>query len=908
MENIKVTPMMQQFNEFKKNYPDAFLFFRCGDFYELFGADAVKAAPIMDITLTKRQETQMCGVPYHALDFYLNKMVKAGKKVAICEQVEDPKTSKGIVKRAITQIVTPGNLVDEKLISSFQNNFLLSLNRTGLFYEMSYADVSTGELFYQEFHSDDIVTLFSEIQKVGPREIILPDSIWTDDKVLRDFIDSNRTILISHIPDWIFSDSTTINTLKAHFNISDISEIVNVPINTTFSTPSVVLKYLIEYNQSDIKHISSIRIKNYLDEMMLDSNTVKSLEILKNSYSNTEENTLFEMLNKTRTNMGKRLLRNWVINPLVNIEKINKRASIVDCFFKSPALIRAVTTLLNRVSDIERLITRVVMNRANPRDVVNIKNSFIAGRELMALLNEKEIFKEYVDSLEPLDRLIDIIDEKLLDEAPVNFGDSDVLKHGVNNELDELRSMTRDIKGYINQLEQTEKDKLKLPTLKIKYNKILGYFFEVSRLQSVNIGDQYILTQSLVNVSRYTTKELSEIDSKILVARDRINEIEKTVFYLIADHLKLDCLIIQNWSKFIAFIDVLCAFALSAAEYGFVRPIIEQSTAITIKNGRHPVVEKNMVNEQFIPNNLSLSHDGKYINIITGPNMSGKSTFLRQNALIILMSQIGSFVPADEARVGIVDRIFSRIGTGDNLTKGESTFFVEMAETAYILKNATDRSFIIMDEIGRGTSTYDGMAIAQSIIEYIADKKVIGAKTLFATHYHELTSMEKPENGITNKSVSVIEDNGRVVFLHKIVDKPAERSYGIYVAKIADIPQQVIDKSQLILSFLESNKGESIQQISHTPENLVQSNASGKEVSISGYLFDLPDLEKTANTKDDCAKNDYTKGDCTKDVNSIENTVISKILKSDINNMTPIQAFNLLSDLQKKLLKTSRGR
>ncbi len=868
MIDLKITPMMQQFNDFKKQQPDAFLFFRCGDFYELFGNDALKASQIMDITLTKRQDIPMCGVPYHSVDFYLNKMIKAGKKVAICEQIEDPKLAKGIVKRAITQIVTPGNIIDEKLINSFINNYLASINKHGIFYELSYIDISTGEFYYQEFKSTDINSLFSELLKITPREIIISDLLYNDNSTIYNFLNTFNELLINHIPEWIFNDENTHLILKNHFNVDNINLIFDQPINTQLSTPAVLLKYLKEYNKSDISHINKIIFSGFNETMYLDISTIKNLELLKNNNDHTTENSLFMLLDRTNTNMGKRLLKRWIIEPLIVMEKINKRNSIVEMFFRNSKLLRATSKLLSNINDLERLITRVMMNRATPKDLISIKCSLNSISELKSLfVNYQAIYNIFIN-LNNTNDLTKLIELNIREDAPTSVNEGGIIKENINPELDKLHKLTGDIKGYINELEVSERKKLGLPTLKIKYNRILGYFFEVSRLQSEHIGSEYILKQSLVNVSRFTTKELSEIDSRIVEARERINDIEFDLFNSIIEAVKLRSNDIQKQAVVVAETDVLVSFAEIAVENGYIKPNLSENSILKIKNGRHPIVETKIDTDKFVPNDLDMNIDNVYINIITGPNMSGKSTFLRQNALIVLMAQIGSFVPAEEANIGIVDRIFSRIGSGDNLARGESTFFVEMSEAAGIIKNATNRSFIILDEIGRGTSTYDGLSIAQSVIEYIADRSKIGAKTLFATHYHEITKLSENCNSIINKSVSVIEENGKVIFLHKIVDGPAEKSYGIFVAKLAGMPEDIISKAKTILDSLEKETN------SNTKKTVNNS-------SSNDFLFDTTDTIH------------YISKD--------EQAVIEKIKKIDINNMTPIQSLNILNDLMKKL-------
>ena len=613
-----------------------------------------------------------------------------------------------------------------------------------------------------------------------PKEIIISEDIWINNKNIRNIFEELEHVLINRFPCWYFDSIENKNYILNHFNKKSWEDLGILNPKTDLTTPSAILRYVANNAKSLLSHIRTISYHNINDTMILDETTIKNLELLRNLRDDTSVNTLLEILDETLTSMGGRLLKKWIIEPLINRNKILKRLEIVSFFYHNQDALNNVEKSLKKIMDLERLAARIVMNKATPKDLVSIKLSLIGVAEILQLVKNILPLKELSSNFIDLNDVIKHIDKAIKDEPAAIIHEGNIVKDGYIEKLDELKKISLKSKEYIAGIEQREKKKFRVPSLKIKYNKILGYFFEVSKLQSKSLDDSYILRQSLVNTHRYTSQELSEYESKVLSARDQINKIEEEVFYEVIDIIFKKIADIQMNAKIIAQIDIFLSFAKVAINYHYVRPELNNNKSISINEGRHPVVEQKLDIDEFIPNDLEMNIEKDYLLIITGPNMSGKSTYLRQNALIVLMAQIGSFVPAQSVTIGIVDRIFTRIGTSDNLARGQSTFLVEMLETANILKNATNKSLIIMDEIGRGTSTYDGLSIAWAVMEYIHNKKLLGAKTLFATHYHELTNLDQ-KNGIKNLSIAISEENGEITFLHKIIEKPSYL-YNSYVA------------------------------------------------------------------------------------------------------------------------------
>ncbi len=859
--------MMKQYKDYKDRYPDLFMFFRCGDFYEIFGEDAVVVSKILNITLTKRGEVPMCGVPYHAVEGYKAKMSVAGKKFAMIEQVEDPKLAKGLVKREIKEIITPGTILEERLLNNKNNNFLLAINRKGLFIEIAYIDISTGDFEFSEIEwSDGLNILRGEIFRIAPREIIIPESLWEQNKIIRDIFNQYGNITVNKYPLFFFNSEKNNEVLFELLNIKSFSDIGISEPKTDITTPATLLAYLRANLNENLSHIRELKYNSNKEIMTLDEATIKNLEIITNQQDGSVNNTLLNIIDKTNTSMGGRLLKKWIIEPLIDIKKIEDRLNIVSLFYENNNLLETLNHIIKDIMDLERLCSRVNAGKVTPKDLISIKESLIACSKLEKAIVGFNELKEIKNKFKNLDELIEIIDSTIKEEPATFTNEGNIVKDGYNSELDELKSIALKTKEHIEALEDKWKSKYNIPTLKINYNKIIGYYFEVSKGQVKNVPEDLILRQSLVSSSRYTNRELNEYESKILTAKDEIYSIENRIFNMVRDRVQEKIHDIQDNAKLVAILDVYLSFAKVSLNNSYTKPSINNSNEIFIKDGRHPVIEKKLESDSFIPNSLDIDSDEKYIFIITGPNMAGKSTYLRQNALIVLMSQIGCFVPAKEAKIGIVDRIFTRVSASDNLAEGQSTFLVEMSETANILKSATKKSLIIVDEIGRGTSTYDGLSLAWAIVEYIHQK--IGAKTLFATHYHELTKLESDDNGIKNFSVLVSEEDEKITFLHKIIDKPAEKSYGIYVAKLANIPHEVIKYADTLLRSLENEK-----------------QFSGNDVveKLKGQL-ELFDVKVAANTKN-------------------HDEIINTLKNINIDNISPLQALNIIADLQKKIAK-----
>lgn len=862
------TPMMKQHKELKTKYPDTFLFFRCGDFYEMFGSDAVEASKLLNITLTKRQnEIPMCGVPYHAVNFYIKKLVSFGKKVAICEQLEDPKLVKGLVKRGITEIITPGTIVKEEQLINKSNNYLLGLNAKGTWLEIAYIDISTGEFEMAELDiTSGFSTLRGEMYRLLPKEIIVPKSLLHRYPALEELFAETEGILINRYGDEQFLPEENQKILLAQFNAQSLRQLGMPELKTDLTVPGALLKYLQNNFQNCLAHIRPLHYHNSDSIMQLDESTIKHLELLRNQNDGTATNSLLETIDCTLTAMGGRLLKKWIVEPLLYPKEIEKRLDIVDIFVQTPELAANLENSIKNIADLERLAGRLVMDKATPKDLISIKISLQECGEIIKLLGNIAQMKELFSTFVAMPEIVTLLDERIKDDPATSIDEGNIVKDGFSKELDELKLLSSMSKEYISKIESEIRANFDVPSLRIKYNKILGYFFEISKIQSKNLNNDFILRQSLVNSCRYTNKELSEYESKVFTARERINEIEQAIFIETREILLKSLVQIQENAEVISKLDVLLSFAKISQERKYVRPEINDCFDLKIIGGRHPVVETKMDYNDFIPNNTNITAED-YVMIITGPNMAGKSTYLRQNALIILMAQIGCFVPATSATIGVVDRIFTRIGTSDNLVRGQSTFFVEMQETANILKYATGRSLIIMDEIGRGTSTYDGLAIAWAILDYIHDKRILGAKTLFATHYHELTQLDKKE-GIKNYSVAIKEDGASVTFLHKIIPEAAQKSYGIHVAELAGMPDLIIEYAKTLLEGLEQNdnNGKNVIDVEIQKDNLFDFHENYKEDSVS---------------KEIC----------------------STIKFLDLDRVTPIQALTLLYDLQKRTKK-----
>ena len=800
IDRSKLTPMMKQYFDTKEKYPDCILFFRLGDFYEMFFEDAIVASKVLEIALTGKacgleERAPMCGVPFHAANAYISKLVENGYKVAIGEQMEDPALAKGIVKREVIRVVTPGTVLEGNLLENKKNNYLMSLYKENDNIGLSYVDISTGETNATVLKRDKLI---EEIAKVSPSEIIINDLDYIKNL---EAIASLSNIYLNTNFDEAYLDE---NILKQYFSDEYLSKVKfdeNGLINRSLC---VLLNYIYNTQKQVTSNINNINVYNSSNYMVLDMFTRSNLELTETIRTKKKKGSLLHVLDKTSTAMGGRMLRKYVEEPLVDKKRIQNRLDVIEEIKDDYSLRIDLIEILKNVYDIERICGKIAFEKVTPKELINLKNSIEKLPELKRRIEDSdaEILKNYAGKMETLDDIYDLIDRAILPEPSITIKDGNIIQSSYNEELRELREVSTNGAFMIKEIENREKEKTGVKSLKIGFNKVFGYYIEITKanLATANIDDSYIRKQTLSNAERYITEELKIIEDKILHAKEKIGVLEYELFVQVRKYIYDNIDRIQNVAKIIANIDVFTSFATVADLNNYVKPNINDNNKLDIKNGRHPVVENIVGEENFVPNDTYLSDDENIINIITGPNMAGKSTYMRQSAIIVLMAHMGSFVPADFADIPICDRIFTRVGASDDLSSGQSTF---MNEVSQILKNATSKSFVILDEIGRGTSTYDGISLAWAIVEYIQSN--IKCKTLFATHYHELTDLENEFREVKNYSISVKDDGENIIFLRKIVEQPADKSYGIYVAKLAKLPDQVIERSSEILSDLEKN-------------------------------------------------------------------------------------------------------
>ncbi|GAB1401842.1 DNA mismatch repair protein MutS [Elusimicrobiota bacterium] len=857
-EDNQLTPLMQQYMAIKSQYPDIILFFRLGDFYEMFGDDAVKASPILEVVLTKRQTVPMCGIPYHSANNYIRKLIKAGLKIAVCEQLEEPGTTKGIVKRGVVKVITPGTLLEDNLLDSKMNNYLMSVmfsNANLSAVSIAVADISTGDFFTYE---TNIQNLENEIVKYKPGEIIMSQSYAKEEKIQKILAKFNTPV--STIKD-IYADATYCeNLIKKILNISSLNHLNIAERYNIISAVGAIFVYVQENQPQTLPILNNIRFLETCDYMLLDGVAIKNLEILRSSTSLKQDGSLLSVIDTTITPMGARLIRNWIIKPLLDIKAIEARQNKTKIFIENEALRAELAEHLKSISDLDRIVSRIVSGSANPKELLSLKDSLNSIKIVFTKLSQLKYYENI--NLETEDKIINRIDCCIEQEAPILIKDGNVIKTGISQDLDELRLLSKDAKKYISEIEIKERQATGINNLKIGYTSVFGYYIDVTKSNISSVPAHYIRKQTLTNSERYITQELKILEEKIISAQDKIIKLETELFICLRQELAQYAQHILNASSIIAELDIYLAFAENAVKNNYVCPKMTDGKELVLKNARHPVIEQILKSGDFVANDIDLNDTTKRIMILTGPNMSGKSTYLRQTALIVIMAQIGSFVPCTNATIGIVDKIFTRIGAGDNLVAGESTFMVEMTETANILNQYTDKSLIILDEVGRGTSTYDGMSIAWAILEFFADTKNTynhGSKVLFATHYFELTSLSTDDNGIINASVSVKEWEGSVVFLHKIVEGSADKSYGIHVAQLAGVPHKVIKRAYQILQGLEKN---------------INKNFSKLEQDVQPNLF-----------------------------TSIDPEILIELRKLDVDNLKPVDALKLLSDWKEKYKK-----
>jgi DNA mismatch repair protein MutS len=865
---MAVTPLMQQFNKIKSENPDTVLLFRVGDFFETFDEDAKTASKVLGITLTKRAngaagEVPLAGFPHHAIDTYLPKLVRAGYRVAVCEQVEDPKTAKGIVRRDVVEVVTPGVSFNDKLLDHKKNNYLLSIYFFNEFCGLSFADISTGEFFAYEVHQNNLI---QQIEHISPAEILISKK----QKPVLDALIAKREkpFKITKIDDWIYDINFANDLLLTHFNTKTLKGFGIENLNYGLIAAGSVLNYLKETQKDKLEHISKIAQYNSSDFMLLDYSTKRNLEITFTIQEGSREGSLISILDKTETAMGGRLLKKWISAPLRKVEPISERQNAVEELVNRIKLRENLSNELSEIGDLERLISKVCTGRVNPRELINLKTSLKKIPLIKQLLDQAESnsIKHLNDRLIELESTVELIELSISDNPGLSISDGGIIRQGYNPDLDELRDLSTNAKDWIANLQRTERERTGIPSLKVSFNKVFGYYIEISNTHKNKIPENYIRKQTLVNSERYITPELKEYEDKVLNAQENIAKLEHELFNRVRAKVAEKTELIQENARLIAVLDCYLSFAISAVEYNYVKPIVEESDKIKIIDGRHPVVERILPpGEKFTPNSYDLSNSENQIIILTGPNMAGKSVYLRQLGLIVLLAQIGSFVPAKEASIGIVDKIYTRVGASDNISAGESTFLVEMQEAANILNNATDKSLILLDEIGRGTSTFDGISIAWAITEFLHQNPEVAAKTLFATHYHELNEMASIYPRIKNYKVEVREYGDKVIFLHKVSAGGADHSYGIQVAQMAGLPNFVTKRAKEILTNLE---GKELTPYEEKKKKIQKFKEDEYQIS----LFEM---------KDDKLR---------KEIDEI-----------DIDGITPIEALNRLNQLKKKI-------
>lgn len=871
-----LSPMMQEYVKTKEEYHDCILLYRLGDFYEMFFGDALTASKELEITLTGKdcglkERAPMCGVPFHSVETYINRLIEKGYKVAICEQVEDPKKAKGLVKREVVRIVTPGTTLDATSLDETKNNYLMSIVYIEDHFGCAIADITTGDCFLTEL--DKAQKLLDEINKFTPAEIICNESFLMSGVDTEDLKNRLGICVFSQEP-WYFDDELCRKTLKEHFQVNSLEGLGIGEFESGVLAAGALFLYLQETQKTALSHMATIRPYSAEKYMLIDSSSRRNLELVETLREKQKRGSLLWVLDKTKTAMGARTLRSYVEQPLIDQEEIENRLSAIEELNEHPMLRDEIREYLQPIYDLERLISRISYKSANPRDMI----AFASSLEMLPHI--KQVLKEFSSPVlrqleEEMDSLLDIsglIKQAIVDDPPLAQKDGGIIREGYHEDVDKFRRSRTDGKKWLSELEARERERTGIRTMKIKYNRVFGYSLEITNAFKDQVPDNYIRKQTLTNAERYITQELKELEDLILGAEDKLYALEYELFCDVRDKVGAEVVRIQQTAKAVAAIDVLASLALVAQRNNYVRPKINNSGVIDIKNGRHPVVEQMIENDMFIANDTYLDNQKKRISIITGPNMAGKSTYMRQTALIVLMAQIGSFVPAEKANIGIVDRIFTRVGASDDLASGQSTFMVEMTEVANILRNATSKSLLILDEIGRGTSTFDGLSIAWAVVEHISNTKLCGAKTLFATHYHELTELEGKISGVNNYCIAVKEKGDDIVFLRKIVKGGADKSYGIQVAKLAGVPDTVIQRAKELVEELSD------ADITAAVKDLT---APKKKQKIQYDQVDMAQMSLFDTVQD--------------------NDIINEIKGLEIGNLTPMEALNILYNLQNKI-------
>ena len=875
----KLSPMMEQYVATKEKYKDCILFYRLGDFYEMFFDDAILASKELEITLTGKdcgmeERAPMCGIPFHAADTYINQLVKKGYKVAIGEQVEDPKLAKGLVKREVIRIVTPGTNLSSESLEESKNNYLMCISYVGKNYGISVTDLSTG--VFKTCQIQQAEKVVDEINKFQPSEVLYQAGVEQVEEIHA--VCERLQVSHTEAPDYYFNLETDEETLKRQFHINSIEGLGLKDSPACVASCGALMQYLHETQMSSLSHINHIETYSVDSFMILDSATRRNLELTETLRDKQKRGSLLWVLDKTKTAMGARKLREFVEQPLLYKDAIEKRLDAIEAINKELIVREELREYLNTMYDLERLLTRIALKTANPRDLLAFKTSIQYLPDIYNLLRElpceriNEIYEDY-DSLEDL---YDLLEQAIVEEPPVSIKEGGIFKQGYRDEIDELRLAKTECKTWLADLESKEREKTGIKGLKIKYNKVFDYYFEVTNSFKSLVPDYFIRKQTLVNAERFTTDELNTLSGKILGAEDKLYALEYDCYVELREKLAAALVRVQKMAGYIAELDALCSLAYVADKNNYVRPSLNTDGVIDIKGGRHPVVEKMLANDSFVENDTYLNNAESRISIITGPNMAGKSTYMRQTALITLMAQIGSFVPAESANIGLCDRIFTRVGASDDLASGQSTFMIEMNEVANILRNATKDSLLILDEIGRGTSTFDGLSIAWAVVEYIADPNILGAKTLFATHYHELTELEGKLSSVNNFCIAVQEEGDDIVFLRKIIKGGADRSYGIQVARLAGVPEPVLKRAREICN------------------ELIDSDITTKvkDIDIKPALSEQPKIKETRSS-------DYEQLSLFS--SPVEMTIANELKTMDLNNMTPIKAMLYLQELQERL-------
>ena len=873
----KLSPMMAEYVKTKQQYKDCILFYRLGDFYEMFFEDALTVTKELEITLTGKdcgleERAPMCGVPFHAAETYINRLIEKGYKVAICEQVEDPKKAKGLVKREVIRVVTPGTTLDAASLDESKNNYLMSIVSMEDHFGCAIADISTGDCFLTEV--DKPQKLLDEINKFVPAEIICNDAFFMSG-VDTDDLKNRLGICVFPLDAWYFDDSLCKRTLKEHFHVNTLEGLGIQDYDSGVIASGALFLYLQETQKSALSHMAGIRPYAAEKYMLIDSSSRRNLELVETLREKNKRGSLLWVLDKTKTAMGARTLRSYVEQPLIDAQEINRRLEALEELNKSPMLRDEIREYLNPIYDLERLISRISYQSANPRDLVAFASSLEMLPHIRQILKDFKtpLLTELYEDMDPLEDIAALIKSAIVEEPPLAQKDGGIIREGYHEDVDKFRRSRTDGKKWLTELEAREKERTGIKNLKIKYNRVFGYSLEVTNSFKELVPENYIRKQTLTNAERYITQELKDLEDLILGAEDKLYALEYELFCEVRDNVGAEVVRIQKTAKAVAALDVFASLALVAQRNNYVRPKINESGVLDIKNGRHPVVEQMIEHDMFIANDTYLDNQKKRVSIITGPNMAGKSTYMRQTALIVLMAQIGSFVPADKANIGIVDRIFTRVGASDDLASGQSTFMVEMTEVANILRNATAKSLLILDEIGRGTSTFDGLAIAWAVIEHISDTKLCGAKTLFATHYHELTELEGKISGVNNYCIAVKEKGDDIVFLRKIVKGGADKSYGIQVAKLAGVPDSVIRRAKELVEELSD------ADITAAVKDLTS--ASKKKQKIVYDQVDMAQMSLFDTVQD--------------------NDIVEEIRNLDMSHLTPMEAMNILYNLQNKI-------